>query len=279
MRELPLQYKKSINKYEPISVDGLTLYPIRVSEYEEFLIARHALDFVVQSLPVQMMSMPVLQAFFKIDFEKATNGEETSGLFASALIGLSLALRLSQDTSLEALLGRFRIVPDPKDPSRLKQLEATIDGIEQIAITPVQYAKLRTIIAAQNGVEMPDEMANPELLQAERDLAQAGNRRLDYKVEDMIISVAAAEGKNEEDLYEWPILKLNRHMEHHQRRIDYMICGIAEAQGTTWKGGNPAPSPIFARSKGGSSALVDAASFAGGQALSAINNPSESKPD
>lgn len=280
MRELPLQYKKAVNRYKEIEVDGLTLYPIKVSEYEEFLVARPALEFMAQSLPIELMSTPLLQAFFKIDYEKAVKGEEPTGLFGSALIGLSLALRLSQGNTIDNLTNSFRIVTHADDPSRLKQLEATINGIEQIAITPVRYARLREIIAAQNGVEIPDTDTNPELLQAERDLAESGSKKIEYSIEDMIISVAASEGISEEDIFDnWTILKLNRHLEHHKRILDYMICGIGEAQGTTWKGGNPIPSPFFPRKSSHSAALMSAESFAGGQALSAINNPSESKPE
>ena len=66
MRELPLHIKKAIERYKEVEVDGMTLYPIKVSEYEEFLQARPALEYMQQSMPIEYMSMPILQAFFQI---------------------------------------------------------------------------------------------------------------------------------------------------------------------------------------------------------------------
>ena len=53
MNELPLKIKKAISRYQPVEVEGFTFYPITVEEYDNFLIASSAIDFMQQSLPMQ----------------------------------------------------------------------------------------------------------------------------------------------------------------------------------------------------------------------------------
>ena len=279
MNELPLHIKKAINRYKEVTIDGLTLYPIKVSAYEEFLQARPALEFMQQSLPIEYMSMPILQAFFSLDFGAALNGKMPTGLFSSALLGLGLSLRLVEEPDDPTdIIKRFTVITDKADPTRLKYIETVINGMEQVRITPIQYAKVREIIAAQNGVDIPDTDDNPELVQAERDLAEQNAPRLDATIPDMVISVAALENTDEDDIYEWAIMKLNKRLEHHQRVLEYLVCGIGSASGATWKGGNPCPNPWFRKLESGSSALMRIEEFAGGQGIAAIQNPSREVP-
>ena len=172
MRELPADINEAIQSYRPVEVDGLMLYPIQVKHYGQYLVARQAIGFMQQSLPVELMSMPLLSALFKLDYDKTLNGEMPTGLFASCLVALAFALRLTKDyeAPLEACR-RFMPVSDPNDQSQLKRLLFSMDDGEQWSIDPVQFAEIRQIIAAQNGIEIIDEEANPELVQAERDLA------------------------------------------------------------------------------------------------------------
>lgn len=272
MKELPLHIKKSIEKYAEIKVDGLTLYPIKVSEYEEFLQARPALEFMQQSLPIEYMSMPILQAFFKLDVESALKGERASGLFMSSMIGLALALRLTTTPTPEEIVKRFVFIADKEDPTKLKYITTVINGMEEVKITPVQYSRLREIIAAQNGVEIPDTDDNPELVKAEQDLAQQGSPQINMTVSEMVASVAALGNIDENDIYDWAILKLNNRIIHYQRVLDYLICGIGATNGASWKGGNPCPSPFFRKITDDSSALINIEDFAGGQGVAAVQN-------
>lgn len=55
---------------------------------------------------------------------------------------------------------------------RLKAVEFTVDGEETHRVTPVQFQRLREIAAAQNGIELASPEANPELIEAQRELAK-----------------------------------------------------------------------------------------------------------
>ncbi len=276
MYELSNEMKKLVKCYRPINTEGLTLYPIKVENYEEYVVARQAIGFMNQALPVEYMSMPLLSALYKIDYDHAMNGEAPTGLFASAMLGIALALRLNQSgESLGETMKRMWVLTDAKDQTVLKGVACLIDGVEEKVITPIQYARLRPIIAAQNGITIRDELDNPELVQAEADLAEHKAPKLNYDPGQLVNAAAALTGKDEEEIYEWPILKLVNRLGSFKRVIDYMVCGISEAQGTKWSGGNPTPHPWFEKIKEGSDALISMGSFMGGAGLQAMKDAGE----
>ena len=269
---LSFEINKSIREYKPIEIDGLTLYPITVSRYEEFLWARKSLDFLQQSLPVDLMSLPLLDAYYRMEMRAISNGEQGIGLFSAALLLLGLALRLMPDGDAEQIFEKFTIVADRDDPTKLKCLRFVLNGEEIHQITPVQFARLRPILAAQNGVELESTDANPELLQADYDLATKDAPNLDMSVEAMICAAALLTGKDEDEINEWAILKLHNRLSTAKNIMDYMICGIGATQGTSWKGGNPSPHPWFERIKDKNGGLIAIENFANGQGLQAIQN-------
>lgn len=278
MAELPLNIKKSIGKYEPITTEGLTLYPIEVEEYYEFLTARPAIEFMQQRLPIQLMSEPLLSAYFKLDSGQV-DGYEPTGLFTGALLALALALRLKPGESIEERVSTFQIFADPSDTTRLKRIRFVINGEEMIDLTPLMFQRLRPIIAAQNGIELHSDLDNPELVDAENDLSSNSSRKLDMSVEGFVSAAAMIARVDEAEVYKWPILKLHNRLDTARRVLDYVICGIGESQGTTWTGGNPYPHPWFDRKKEGSSGLMPIESFANGQGVTAIREATENKTD
>ena len=269
---LSFEIKKSIRAYKPIEIDGLTLYPIEVSRYEEFLWARKSLDFLQQSLPVHLISLPLLDAYYRMDIEAVMNGDQGSGLFTGALLILGLALRLMPDGSADKILEKFSIHADPNNPSKLKCLRFTVNGEEIHQITPVQFSRLRPILAAQNGVELESTDANPELLEADYDLAVKDAPNLDMSVEAMLSAAALLTGTDEEEIQKWAILKLNNRLNAAKNIMDYVIRGIGETQGTSWKGGNPTPHPWFEKIRDKNGGLIAIENFANGQGLQAIRD-------
>lgn len=275
MNELSLDIQRSINRYEPIEVDGFTLYPITVEHYYEFLAARSALDFMQQSLPIELMSIPLLDAYFRIDLG-LVDGIQHTGLFTQALLCLSLALRLMPNGTPEEQVRRFQIVPDDvNNPTRLKLLKFVLNGEEIRTITPIQFGKIRPIIAAQNGVELISETANPELIQAERDLAEKSAVNLNMDIDALIHATALITGKDESDIYQWAILKMHKRLDSAKRIIDYALCSIGEAQGAKWKGGNPVPHPWFERKNEKKEGVIPLESFSNGQGLDAVRNANQ----
>lgn len=271
MDKLPAYIQKAIDSYQPIEIETFKLYPFKVKDYERYQVARLSIGFMTQQLPVQLMSMPLLASLFKLDYDKAVNGETPTGLFTSCLVALACSLRLTNDyDSLDDCAKYFRFNVDPKDNSRLKSLSYIVDGEEMHCITPVQFARLRPIIAAQNGIEIIDEDANPELVEAEQDLAEGKLPKLKADIQSMVHSVAALSGTEEKDIYDWAMLKLFDRSASYKRVFDYIICGIGESQGTKWKGGNPCPSPWFERIKEESNSLIGLNDFVGGQATQTV---------
>lgn len=266
---LPLNIQKAIRKYEEVEVCGLRLYPVKVKSFDELQLARPALEAMQQSFPVRLMSMPILQAFYKLDYEAVVNGEPVTGLLSSALLGLALSLRLGEGLDVDARIKQFSIRVDPKDHSDLKSVSALLNWKEIVEITPNQYAKLRPIIAAQNGVRQYGDDANPELVKAERDLAELNNIKLNVTLDQTIASVCALSGADEAQIDDWPILKLQNHAESLQRALDYLVCGIGGAFGGFGKGGNPVPHPFYEKTEKASvhMALGDFANGAGERAV------------
>lgn len=273
MNDLPILIQKSIRRYEPVTVDGLVLWPVLVREYDDFLVARTALEVLHQSLPVRFLRIPLLSAFYKMDYEARLNGQPMTGLFYVALLGLALSLRLGEGEEPSERVGRFRIMVERDDPASLTRLQFTDSDGQEKMILPAAYGELRKIIAAQNGVKLESDRADPDLVQAEKDLAEMNGVSLDATVEDLISGMAALTGVEEEEIENWPILKLQRRQTSYQRVLDYLICGIGQMSGTTWKGGNPHPSPFFDRlDENGFGAHMALGDFAGGAGERAVAN-------
>lgn len=269
--ELPANILRQIHRYQPVETDGVLLYPVTVDEYEQFNLARPAIEFVQQSLPVAYVSQPLLQAYYAIDIESIVDEKLPSGLFSRAVLFLALVLRIGVGESTERRLRRFRIRTSPNDVKRLAALTFTIDGEEYYDITPVKFQRWLPILAAQNGIELHADTDNPELLRTEALLQSKNAPELEVNVESLVSGVAALTGADEADMYEWPILKLHQRQQALKRTMDYMICGIGEAQGTTWKHGNPVPHPWFAKVENRSVAAIPISEFAGGAAQDTIN--------
>lgn len=252
---LPLNIQQSVSRYKPIEAEGLTLYPILVKHYDEFAIARPSLEVMHQSFPVRFMRVPLLSALYAMDYEAVLNGTTPSGLFSRALLALALSLRLGEELELEKRLELFRIAVDREKPEKLLRVQFTDSVGKEYDISPPQFKILREIIAAQNGVRLEDDKANPDLVEAQKKMTSAKSVALDVNINTLICAVATLSQVDEAEIDEWPILKLENKAQTFRRIIDYMICGIGEANGTEWKGGNPNPHPFFARIENGSGLL------------------------
>ena len=143
----------------------------------------------------------------------------------------------------------------------LKGICFTWNGEEEITITPVQFQRLRAILAYQNGIELTDEDANPDLLEAEAELARRNGPKLRRDPAGLLSSIALFTGCEETEMDEWPILKLKRRQEAIQRAADYLICGISEGNGVKWKGGNPVPHLFYDREREDAGAMTPLSQF------------------
>ena len=271
MQDLSLEMAKAVRRFEPIETEGLTLYPIQVKDIDEFTTARPAIEFMQQSLPVAMLSKPLLQSYYTLELDAAKNGQPGSGLFYKCILFLLLAMRVGNGLPSEKRIELVDLELQANDPTRLKSVLIFVNG-EVKRITPMQFQRLRPILAAQNGIELVSENANPELVQAERDLAEMNAPKLQYRVETLKATIATFSGADEADMEEWPILKLLLRRDAVQRLAGYITCSFAEAQGGKWKHGNPFPSPLYDREIDYCGGLIDMSTFAGGAGMRAVQN-------
>ena len=272
---LPSHIQKRVDRYEPIQFQEITLHPIKVREIEEFTSARQAIECVQQSLPIRFWGIPLLQAYFKMDIEAVLERQQPIGMFSRAVAFLVLALRLGEGLTMEERIRMMTPVVDPNDPTNLQELRYKWNGEEQRTITPVMFQQMRPILAAQNGIELVSDDANPELLEAERDIADARGVKLDYSLHGMMSTISTLSGKTMKEMDEWTIHELMDKQADYNRVLHYITCAIAEGSGAKWKGGNPYPSPFFERIQTSSSALISMDDFAGGAGYSAMQNASQ----
>lgn len=271
MQDLSPEMAKAVRRFEPIETEGLTLYPICVKDIDRFTVARPAIEFMQQSLPVALLSKPLLQAYYTLELDAAANGQPGGGLFYKSILFLLLALRAGDGLPDEQRMELVNFELKENDPTRLKSVLIFVNG-EVKRITPMQFQRLRPILAAQNGIELLSENANPELVQAERDLAEMNAPKLQYRAETLKATVASFSGADESEMEDWPILKLLLRRDAVQRLVGYIVCSVAEAQGAKWKHGNPYPSPLYDREIDYCGGLIDMSTFAGGAGMRAVQN-------
>lgn len=248
--ELPVHIQRAVERFQPVTVEGVTLYPITVDEIEEFGYARPALEFMQQCLPVAMMQIPIISAFYQLELASSAEiepGLPKTTLFTQAVFSLLLALRLGQGKGRNERVAQHAVYEHEQDnPLNLKRIILFDENGKATEITPRLFQRLRPIIAAQNGAVIPPVDANPDIILAERQILSNRAPKLNRDFGKMVSWVSAKCGVLEEDVYGWPILRFARRAEVLQRELDYLIYGIGQAGGmVTYKDGNPCPSPYF----------------------------------
>ena len=244
-----LYRKRQVDRYLPVTVEGVTLYPITVADIEAFYSTRAALEFMHQILPVELLRVPLLTALYQLELSLQTQDPgSTFDLFTKSVLLLALALRLGQGLSDEERIARCVVEFDPEKPLELRALRFRREAEGETVITPSMYEKIRPVIAEQNGAEIPPYDANPQLILAERQILSSRIPDLKRDIHNKISWVAAKSGVDETDVYEWPILKFERRATVLQLELNYLIYGIASCSGLVkFENGNPCPSPYFQR--------------------------------
>lgn len=124
-----------------------------------------------------------------------------------------------------------------------------VQGERRAEITPKNFPALRELIAQQNGIELPDEMANSELLQARSDLSQGGTP-LKASLEDLICSVALKAHVSPGEIAEWTVRRFQATERAIDRSDGHWMASVTIAAGGKFKGGNPFPSWKYDREEG-----------------------------
>ena len=214
--------RNKIRRGEPLEWNGLLFYPVTMSHYEEFLDVKNAWLARQSSFPVRYMAMPFLSAVWAMDVDFAKSDGKLIGLFE-------------------------RII----DIRELDYIKVTQGG-NTVQITPADFAAyIRSLVAEQNGLTLPDESYNPELVQAEQELAAEQSALLKFDIDTMIASVAYLSHLDEREIDEWTVLKFERRRNAIERDKKYMLYAQAEMSGMVkFKHGNPYLSWCFDKAEG-----------------------------
>lgn len=264
--------RAKIRRGEAIECRGLTFYPIKMAQYEEFLEVQGALLLRMTSLPIQYLAMPFLAALWAMDVDTYKTTGKIVGLFDRVIHFLYLSLRLGYNR--ENLAQTFHFDSTAKDFRVIHHIEVTQDG-NTVKITPQEFTSYyRPLMAAQNGLELPDESFNPDLVKAQKDLQSLRSLPLNYNTDDLIASVAYQSHIDERAIDEWTVYQFERRREAIDRDKRFMLYGQAELGGMVkFKKGNPYPSWCFDRANSSSGALRSVADV--NQNVKAIGNISD----
>lgn len=213
---------------KPEEWNGLTVYPVLMKDYPLFLAAKESVSAVQQSWPMPWCVVPYLEGLIGV------------GLLPRLCVMLQLVLQLSDGDTVP-------IYPRVEGEKIVSLL--VVQGERRAEITKKNFGSLRELVARQNGMELPDETANLELLDAKRDLSQ-GDVSLKADLEDLICSVALRSHVPIEDILCWTVRRFQRMERAIDRSEGHRMASITLAAGGKFKGGNPYPSWKYDREEG-----------------------------
>lgn len=207
--------------------NGLTIYPVLMRDYPMFLAARESIISVQQSWPLPWSIVPYLEGLIGM------------GLLPRLCAFLKLSLRLEGDS--------LPIYPGLEGEKIVSLL--VIQGERKAEITKKNFGSLRKLLALQNGLELPDERTNLEILEAQRDLASRG-LHLKADLEDLIASVALKSHTSSNDILGWTVKRFQKTERAIDRSEGFRMANLTLAAGGKFKDGNPYPSWKFDREEG-----------------------------
>lgn len=209
----------------PEEWNGLTVYPVQMKDYPLFLAAQESIITVQQSWPFPWSTVSYLEGLIGM------------GLLSRLCAMLKISLNLSDGDGLP-------IYPRVEGEQIVSLL--VVQGERQAEVTRKNFGSLRALLARQNGLELPDERANLELLEAQRDLS-GGGIALKADLEDLIYSVALKSHTAPEEIMGWTVRRFQRVEQAIDRSEGHRMASISLAAGGKFKGGNPYPSWKFDR--------------------------------
>lgn len=231
--------QRKIRRGEPLTALGLTFYPLTMSYYEEFLEVKNAWIIRLSTLPTQYMIMSFLSAIWAMEYDSITQTGKGIGFFDRIIHLLYLSLRLEYNRE-EALK---KIYYNRQTPREISYIEITQNG-NTVKITPQDFnAYIRPLVAEQNGLELPDESFNPDIIKAEQEYDQNNAPDLKIDLGTLISSVAYLSHISEAELDNWTILQFERRYKAIERDKLFTLYKQAELSGMVkFKKGNPCPS-------------------------------------
>lgn len=231
----------AILKYEPIELNGLVYYPLKVVDYEKWQALKPVLTLRQGTLPAVYACMTYLQCVWALQYDALKQGNNQSNLWDMLACLMFLSLRLSDRDMIQP-------IGNPEDPRMVTAIRIVKDG-EEYDIGAFEFARVRRLIAEQNGAELPDEADNPDLIEAAEDMARSSNTKLKAELGDMLTSVSSVRNIRRADILDWSVKEFDDEVRAINRRFGFFLASIAESQGAKFPKGNPHPTWIFDKDK------------------------------
>ena len=236
--------KVQIRKGEPITECGLTFYPIQMSEYEEFLMCKDALALRLSTLPVKYAIKDYLNAIFSLEIDSVKDKGENIGLFTRAIALFMLSLRIESDIR-QFVEKQIMFKKVGKDDFVIDRIIVEQNN-KRVEIKSIDFStKIRKLIAEQNGVELPEENINVELIKGQEELGELNSNKvkLNASIDSLISSVAYNSKISEREIDDWTVREFENRRKAIERDKKYTLYGQAEMSGmVSFKKGNPFPS-------------------------------------
>nr|DAF90886.1 MAG TPA: hypothetical protein [Siphoviridae sp. ctnMR5] len=231
----------AIRQGKPIELLNLIFYPIKMSHYEQFLDAKNALTLRLGSLPVKYQAKDFINAIWSLEIDSVRQSQKKVGILERVFRFLSMSLRI--DFDVKQIFDWITLTQNSNGDTAIEAIKVTQDG-KVVSISPIDFsAQIRPLIAKQNGLELPDEEANIELVNAEKELQELkakGCRNLNINTSDLIASVAYNSHVSEREIDDWTIREFENRYKAIDRDKKYKLYGQAELSGmVSFKNGNP----------------------------------------
>jgi hypothetical protein len=256
--------KVRIRKGLPIEALGLQFFPVTMADYEEFLECKNALAIRMTSLAktnIEYLSMPFLSALWAMELDTVRATGKAIGFFERTIRMLYLSLRLEYDSQKVF----SHIYCDENNPRNLLYVEVEQTDGKPVKISPAEFTTIvRPLIAEQNGIDLPNESYDDELVEEEQYITQEQSSKVKFDMETLIASVANASRLRECDIDEWTVKEFERRRQAIDRDKYFMLYTQAEMSGMVkFKKGNPYPSWCLDKEQGLSPALKTASELKG----------------
>ena len=236
--------KSLVRQGKPVECLGLTFYPIKMYHYDDFLASKDALVLRLGTLPVKYAIKDYLNAIFSLEYDAVQGNGVGIGLFNRAISLLLMSLRI--DVNLKEFIGKQVFIRQVGENDFEIDHIVVIQNNIRVEITPQDFSsQIRPLIAEQNGLELPNESDNAELVKAQEELTELNNstKRLKQSTTSLIASVAYNSKVSEREIDEWTVREFENRRSAIERDKRYTLYSQAElSEMVSFKNGNPFPS-------------------------------------
>lgn len=234
-----------IRQGKPVSCLGLTFYPIQMCYYDIFLLCKEALTVRLSTLPVKYAVKDYINAIFALEIDSARQKQQIGGIFGKILTLLKLSLRIDSFGGEDLFKDNLRFRKGADETLEIDKFIVTQNN-ETVELSVLDIStKIRSLIARQNGIELPDENESVDLAKAQAEMNELKNGavKLNSSIETLISSVAYNSRVSEREISDWTILEFENRRKAIERDKRYMLYSQAEMSGmVSFKKGNPYPS-------------------------------------